>query len=269
MINIFICEDDPVYLERIQACIKKYVLMENLAMTIACATSNPIDILDYLKENDRVFGLYFLDLDLGCDINGIGLAEKIKTYDPWGIIVFITSDGDSHRLTFQFMIEAMDYIVKGELNIEERICECLNKANAKLTGKEAALLDKFVIKINKNASGFMGIRKLNKDSIISIDSRKIMYFETSAEVKHSIVMYTSDGSLEFRGSLSHIEKQLDKKRFYRCQRNIIVNIENIVAVDSEQLSALFQNGMEIEISHKQIHKLNQRVCDAKSYPLKV
>jgi len=232
-------------------------------MKVVCATTSPDDVLDYLSNNDSCSGLYFLDLDLGCDINGIGLAEKIRVHDPWGSIIFITIDGDSHKLTFEYKIEAMDYIVKNDLNVESRICKCLQNANSKFTSKEATLLDKFVVKINRDATGFMGSTKLSKDCIISLDSRKIMYFETSVEIKNSVIVYTSDGNFEFRGSLTQIEKQLDKTRFYRCQRNIIVNLENIVAVDAVRLTSLFANGMVIPISPKQIHKLSSRVRDAK------
>ena len=263
MLSIFICEDDPAYLRRIRACVENFILIENFAMKVVCATTSPDDVLDYLSNNDSCSGLYFLDLDLGCDINGIGLAEKIRVHDPWGSIIFITIDGDSHKLTFEYKIEAMDYIVKNDLNVESRICKCLQNANSKFTSKEATLLDKFVVKINRDATGFMGSTKLSKDCIISLDSRKIMYFETSVEIKNSVIVYTSDGNFEFRGSLTQIEKQLDKTRFYRCQRNIIVNLENIVAVDAVRLTSLFANGMVIPISPKQIHKLSSRVRDAK------
>jgi two-component system response regulator AgrA len=237
------------------------VCIENFAMPVVCATTSPDDVLNYLKRNKGVSGLYFLDLDLGCDMDGIRLAEKIRVYDPWGAIVFITADAEAYKLTFEYKIEAMDYIVKDNSIIESRICNCLQNANAKFTNKDAALNDRFIVKINRDASDFLGSFKPSKDSIISMDSKRIMYFETSADIKNSIIIYTTDGSLEFRGSLSKIDKQLDKSRFYRCQRNIIVNLENIVAVDSARLTVLFENGMIVDVSPKQIHKLGQRVRD--------
>jgi len=267
MLSVFICEDDLNYLVQIKTCVENYVLMENLAMPVVCATTSPSDVLKYLQYNSGTSGLYFLDLNLNCDINGIELANKIRAFDPWGVIVFITSDGDSYKLTFEYKVEAMDYIVKDDLNIESRICECLMNAYAKFTSKEATQLDKFVIKINRDASHFVGSFKPSKDSIISIDSRKVMYFETSVDIKNSVIIYATDSKLEFRGSLSKIEKQLDKKRFYRCQRNRIVNLENIVAVDRAQLTVLFKNGLSIDIAPKQVHKLGQCLYSAKVYKL--
>ena len=263
MLCVFICEDDSDFLKRLQKCVEGYVSMENLAMPVVCATTNPDDVLTYLRENEPATGLYFLDLNLGTEMNGIQLAEKIRVYDPWGAIVFITTDVDSHKLTFEYKVEAMDYIVKNHPALERRVCECIENAHTKFTSKEAELLDKFIVKINRDASGFMGFFNPSKDSVISLDSRTIQYFETSLEIKNSIVIYTSKGSLQFRGSLSRIQRQLDKKRFYKCQRNIIVNLENVVAVDCNEMTVLFANGMEMDILPAHIHNLKKRVAEAR------
>jgi len=252
MLRVFICEDDLNFLAQVKNCVENYVSMENLAMSVACATTNPQDILDYLQNNKDVSGLYFLDLNLECDINGIELAEKIRKYDPWGSIIFITSDGDSYKLTFKYKVEAMDYIVKGDFEgIRGKICECVQRANTKFTSNEAALIEKFVIKINRD--GVFGSRNLSKSSTVSVDSRTIMYFEISPDMKNNVTIYTNDGSLQFRGSLSLVKKQLDKigvKCFCQCQRNTIVNLEKIDTLNKELFTVTFINGMELELPEK-------------------
>jgi two-component system response regulator AgrA len=235
--------------------------MENLAMSVVCATASPDEILQYLSENKGAAGLYFLDLDLGCGINGITLAEGIRIHDPRGFIVFITADGESFKLTFEHHIEAMDYIVKGDINLKERICECIQNAQAKLAARPTQLQDKFAFKLAQDADGLRGTFKLAKDSIVSIDSTDIMYFEISPETKHTILIFTTDGRFEFRGSLSQIEGEMDKKRFFRCQRNLIVNLAKVVAVDVVQLNILFENGLLVDIGAKQAMKLAARVRD--------
>ena len=213
MLSIFICDDDFDFMKQVKSCIDNFILIENLAMKVVCAASYPYDILEYLQNNTDVAGLYFLDLDLGCDINGIRLAEKIRTHDPRGFIVFITSSGDSYKLTFERKVEAMDYIVKGDTNLNKRICECIVSAHAKLTANATPLQDKFTVKVSRDGKGRQGVLDATKDSLISVDSAKILWFETSAEAKHIIELYTMDGRVEFRGSLRQIEKQLDKNGF--------------------------------------------------------
>ena len=99
-------------------------------------TTSPYDILDYVSENE-VTGLYFLDLDLGCDINGIELAKTIRARDSRGFIMFVTADAESHVLTFQYMVEAMHYIVKGDDAFGDCICECLTNAQVRFTSNPA------------------------------------------------------------------------------------------------------------------------------------
>jgi len=149
--------------------------MENLAMSVVCDTSNPTDVLDYLKQDKKIMGLYFLDLDLGCDINGIQLAEKIKTHDPFGCIVFITADGNSYKLTFEYKLEAMDYIVKGDFNLRTRLCECIQNAHDKLTSPPP-MQDKFIFKLSQDTSGIRGSLKFAQNSIFSIHSNDVIYF---------------------------------------------------------------------------------------------
>ena len=262
MLQIFICEDDKEFLTNIQKCVSNYVLMEGLPMSIACATTSPYDVLDYLEGSARATGLYFLDLHLNCNMNGIQLAEKIRSYDPWGIIVFITTDGGAHRLTFEYKLEAMDYIVKGVPDIEARITQCIKNAHAKVTSSNGALVDKLVIKITKDATALQKKSFApSKDSTVSIDSRDIMYFETSLDAKHNIVMYTKNSQMQFRGSLSEVEKTVDKKRFCRLQRSLIVNLENIEVVDVKKSEILFVNDMVLLVSKSIANKVSKLVKD--------
>ena len=226
MISIFICEDDTRYREQITEFISNYILMENMTMQVVCSTALPNDILDYISKN-KVAGLYFLDLDLGLDVNGIELAKKIREHDPRGFVVFITSDAESHALTFTYKVEALDYIVKGDLNIKERICECIRDAEAKFITQSTPLQDTFVFKRMNDYKG----------RLEAIYHSKILYFEKNLGTQN-IFLYTETERYEFRGSLSQIEKELDK-RFVRCHRAIIVNTEKIASYDRAERKIQF------------------------------
>jgi|GEM_PF-39517 len=264
MLRVFICEDEPNFLASVKRCVENYVVIESLPMPVVCAATSPYEVLDYLESNEKATGLYFLDYHLNSNINGVQLAEQIRTYDPWGAIVFITCDGDSHATTFEYQVEAMDYIVKGDKNTEARIQKCIKNAYTKFISNDAALLDKFVIKLARDAST-NDSHKLSKGSTVSIDSRKIVFIETDREIKHHLVVHTLDKDLQFRGTLSTIEKALDKRRFYRLQRNIIVNLENIFSVDVVKLMVVFANNRVIEITPSQVPNLSKRIHDISAY----
>ncbi|MCL2437156.1 MAG: LytTR family DNA-binding domain-containing protein [Clostridiales bacterium] len=236
MLSIFICEDNPEHLEQITKCIRNYVLIENLPMKIMCSTAFPGEVLDYLRDN-KVAGLYFLDVDLSCEMDGIKLAEAIRTYDPRGFIVFITADAESLMLTFKYKVEAMDYIVKGDFDLNGRICECLRNAHDKYTAKPTPLQNYFIL-------------KPTKDETIVLDCSKILYFEAAA-APHKIFVYTETGRYRFRGELSQIQKELNGF-FFKCHRSIVVNIEKVASIDTSLLKLQLHNGDTIDVSIKHI-----------------
>jgi len=235
MLKVFICDDQPKHLAFIKKQVENYILMNTFAMEMVCAETSPDPILKYLEENPGNAGLYFLDVHLNCDINGINLAAAIRKHDPRGFIVFITSDVKSHKLTFKHKVEAMDYIVKDDLEIKERIAECMNNAVEKLTAKASTLQDNFVFKISEDVKKPGGRSGLAKDSTVSIDKSKILCFMTDPDIKHTVIVYTTDGRKQFAGSLKHVEAKLGgDKRFYRCQNNLIVNLDKVTALDPVQ-----------------------------------
>ena len=257
MLSLFICEDNPTHKTHIQRVVENYVMAENLAMQVVLATHTPDEVLAYLSTHRGIAGLYFLDLDLGTAMDGIALAEAIRRYDPRGFIVFITADANSHSLTFEYKVEAMDYIVKGAPNMDQRICECLRNATAKLTARATPLQDNIVIKLSQDVRGWRGLFSLAKDSLVSVDSAKILCFITNPDMKHTVVMYTTDSRMEFRGNLTKIEPTLDKSRFFRCQRNMIVNLEKVISVDPVQLKLVLEHDLVVDIAAKSLKKLNE------------
>jgi len=244
MLSIFVCEDEPTMRGQITGCIKDYIQMENFNMEVAQSSALPADILGYL-DNHKVAGLYFLDLDLGHETDGLKLAEEIRKYDPRGFIVFVTADAESHTLTFKYKVEAMDYIVKSDINLANRICECIRDAYGKFTAKSTPLQDTYVVKLVNDFKG----------RVATVERSKILYFETSPG-SHNIVLYTENARYEFRGSLSKIENELDE-RFVRCHRAFIVNSDMIYQIDKSNKILHLRNGDTIEVASRYIKKLDK------------
>jgi len=260
MLKIFICDDEPNHLALIKAQVENYILMSAVAMEVVCAAICPSQILEYLEENPGDVGLYFLDLHLNSNINGISLAASIRKYDPRGFIVFITSDVKSYKLTFKYKVEAMDYIVKSDIEFKERIAECLNSAMEKFTAKATVLQDNFVIKISEDIKKAGAHSSLAKDSIVPIEKNKIICFMTDSGIKHTVIVYSSDGRKQFAGSLKQVETKLKgDRRFFRCQNNLIINLDKIIALDSLQSMLILENNINISIAVRKVKKLNERI----------
>lgn len=228
MIKVFVCEDNKEQREKFTKAIEDIIMIENFDIEIALTTENPYNILDYLKTND-VSGLYFLDVDLKTDINGIKLAELIREYDPRGFIVFVTTHAEMSYLTFMYKVEAMDYIIKDNYNnVKERIHQCILNANKKYSSKTTELQKNFTIKA--------------QDKIINIEYNKILFFETSTTI-HKVILHAIDRQVEFYAKMKDVEDKLDK-RFYRCHRSFLVNIDHINEIDMANRVIKMVNGEE-------------------------
>lgn len=226
MIDIYICEDNKKHLELFQKYITNSILIENLDMKIALATSNPHELLEQISSLGNI-GLFFLDIDLQSSINGLATAQQIRELQPRCFIIFITSHSEMSFLTFQYKTEALDFIIKDSSDhIKQKIHENLLKVEERYTSMNNSLNKTFTI--------------LQHDKRIAIDYNDIIFFETSNNI-HKVILHAKKRIIEFTGQLKDIEKQLDN-RFYRCHRSYLINKDNISEVNFKELLVHMNNG---------------------------
>lgn len=125
MIDVHICEDNSEQRKVIVQYIRTAILIEEYDMKLSIETGDPEKILDAVKDSENM-GLYFLDIELQADMNGLILANKIREYNPRGFIIFITSHSEMSFLTFKYKVEALDFILKDHpQQLQQQICECM------------------------------------------------------------------------------------------------------------------------------------------------
>ena len=217
MLKIYICENNNKQRCTLEKIINNIIAFENHNMEIILSTSNPYELLDTIENKDYT-GIYFLDIDLNSNINGIDLAKKIRCYDPRGFIIFVTNRLEMSYLSFLHNIEAMDFISKNQpKEIPNRIKNCLYNANNRYIYNSQRIQKVFSIKIN--------------GTIINIDYDKILFFETSSNI-HKIIVHHMDGEVEFYGKMKALENILDS-RFYSCHTSYIVNKDKIKEINKK------------------------------------
>lgn len=226
MLNIFVCEDDAVQRKSIVQIIKNTVLIEELDMQLILDTPNPYELLETVKSSQNT-GIYFLDIDLKCDMNGMKLAQQIRLYDPRCFIIFVTSHSELSYMTFQYRVEAMDFVLKD------------NPAEAKVKIRECLLnaLERYTLQTNKTHKVYtieIGDRR------ISVDYNDILFFETSSNI-HKVILHAKDRQIEFSSTIKELEKILDDT-FVRCHRSFLVNKNNIQEIDTKNRIIYFING---------------------------
>jgi len=242
MFNIFICEDDHTQRLRIEMIINKYFMLNDFDMSLAFSTDDPIKLLNHLKSQDDGYtGLYFLDVELQSDINGIELAAEIRKLDVSATIVFVTSHSELVPLVFKHKVEAMEYIVKDNSpeEIEKSILTCIDLAFKRFLDGKRSATKYFTIKIG--------------EQVLNIPYDNILYFESSVDMRNKVLLHTLDSMLEFRGFIKDVSSL--GSPFYEVHQSFVLNINKIEHVDKVTREAKMINGEFIPIAVRKMTTL--------------
>jgi len=214
MFSVFICEDDATHRQKIVEIVRNCILIEDLRLPFALITDNPDDVLNYLAENPKTCGLYFLDVDLGHEMNGIALATQIRKLDSSGKIIFVTVQADLSHVTFTYKIEALDYIVKDDVDgFETRIRDCIKIAYERHTSDNNLEKKTYKIKVESR------VMKFNQDDIM---------FISSSDISHILTLHLDNAHISFSGSLKDVQASLPD--FYRTHKSCLINPKNVKQV---------------------------------------
>lgn len=244
MIPIYICEDDKHQLNNWVRIIEDYLLLHPLDETLVCAVSTPQELLEDLEQRKSVMGLYFLDICLNADLNGLQLAAKIRSKDPLGEIVFITSRSEMCSLTYEYQVGALDFIIKDLTDsLPTKIKRCMETAAQKARQIKALSTEPLYLKLGGERIRF------NPDDIL--------YIETSKDAVHKIIIYTKTGMETAYGSLKEMEAALEKfSDFCRCHKSIIVNKKNIQKSQLKSRELVLTTGAVIPVSTRYMRSLD-------------
>jgi len=236
MLHVFICEDDPIQRNQVETMVNKCILEDDVYIDIALSTNTPASLLDYLEEHKTQSGLYFLDVDLQSDINGIELGTKIRKIDPSATIVFVTTHSEMTHLVFTHKVEAMDYIIKGipPEELETRVADCMHLAYQRfLDGKHSQ---------NKYFSMKVGGQVMN---VLCDD---ILFFESCTQRRNRVLLHMANGTLEFYGTLNDTSNL--GSQFFRCHQSYVINVDRIKHVDMQSRDVEMINGTVIPVARQ-------------------
>ena len=239
MLDIFVCEDNAAQRRTVVNIIQNTVLIEELDMQLTLDTADPYMLLEKVKTSQNT-GIYFLDIDLNSSMNGMKLAQQIRLHDPRGFIIFITAHSELSYMTFQYRVEAMDFVLKDNpAEVKVKLRECLLNA-----------MERHTLQTNKTHKVYtleVGGRKIN------VDYEDILFFETSSNI-HKVILHAKDRQIEFPSALKELASVLDGN-FVRCHRAFLVNKNNIKEVDTKNRIIHFANGETCLMSTRMMKEL--------------
>ena len=232
MLHVFICEDDPKQRLHIESLVNRCIFSGDYDMKLDLSVGCPVEMLAYVEKQLGRSGLYFLDVDLQSEINGIELAAKIRALDVSATIVFITTHGELSHLVFKHKVEAMDYIIKDSHEIEQRVLECMQLAYTRYLDGKHSKTKYFTVKAG--------------DQVLNIPYDEIMFFETHHTLRNKMFLHMTNGKIEFRGSIKDILNL--GPPFCRCHQSFVVNTDKIKHVDKAARNVEMIDGEIIPIA---------------------
>lgn len=214
MIDIYLCDDDAFARCRIQTILEKKILIEEYDMRIVYSADSAGQLLRAL--GDRRQNIYILDVELkDGQWDGFLLGRELRKRDPGGTLIYITSYGDLACRTFQYHLEAFDYIVKTPKQLEASIHRCLEALQNRLLLERTVPVQVYTIQTGT--------------SLRHIPLDEILFFETAPR-PHHVLLHTPDSRLDFLGSLNEIQASLGN-RFFRSHRAYLVALDKIRKID--------------------------------------
>ncbi|MGM0123560.1 two-component system, LytTR family, response regulator AgrA [Enterococcus sp. AZ194] len=235
--NIFILEDDLMQQQRLEQLIKEILSEYKWFPRLISTTAQPQRLL---KKAEKAQGksIYFLDIEIKNEKkNGLEVAQDIRKFDPYGMIVFVTTHFEFAPHTYKYKVSALDFINKenDEIVIKSQVTECMallfNPGN-QLVSDEAFIFE-------------------NKHSHFQIPFSNILYFETSS-ISHKIRLIGKTKIIEFYATLDEIE-QLDS-RFFKCHRSFVINLSNVESINRSENIVAFENNHTCLISRRKVKK---------------
>lgn len=244
MIRIAIVEDNLHHLMRLETIL--YDLSKELQIKIQIVSSSNKNEYDTQLSNQHLCDLYFLDLEIdGNTEMGFELAKEIRSYNPYGTIVFITTLSEAMPLVFRNHVSALDFITKDrpESIVRERVKECIQYVHSKYNNKNNELI------LNYSYEGRSGIH---------IPFSDILFIQT-APVSHRLILFGTNYRKEFYGAISDILKLDTNHYLYQIDRSTIVNINNVVEVKKQEREIVFYEGTTCPISRLRIKAILEKL----------
>lgn len=246
MKTIYICEDNEQQLQHIKHIVEDYISFhrEGLPLQIAAFTT-PYELLNAVQRQSSI-GLYLLDVDLQSNQTGIEMAKKLRKLDPRGFIVFITTHDELLPLTFKHRVEALDYISKKDSDFRTQVFQALDSAFARYDAFHKAEAPTMPLKVKIRVGST--IHYINGYDIVCAKVTKY---------QHRVQLYTSEGIIEYYGTLSELKKELPTEQFYQCHRSAIINLDFLSFMDAKEYRVHMLTGITVPISSRKVEGLKK------------
>lgn len=227
MYQIAVCDDERETGSRIRDLVESALREQGVDAAITVYQA-PSEVLADLRNNDRRYDLYLLDILMG-DENGVELARALRSTGSRAKLIFITSSPDFWRDGYK--VEASDYLLKPVDPVE--LSQVLSRL---LKGPDMVTL------------------RLLSGGTVLLPADGICWAEA---FDHTTQVHTATEDYAVLGTLGEVAKNLPGEKFFRCHRSYLVNLDRVAQV--ERTSLHLTDGTRIPVSRGNAQKIQEAI----------
>lgn len=199
--RIAVCDDGAIYRAAISEAVKQWQNQKHAVAVSLCAYASSEDLLRALTGGSH-YDLYFLDIEIPDEMNGLQLAKHIRAFDTCTPIVFVTNYGQYACAGYE--VNALRYLCKPVKS--ERVFECLDIACRQWMTRR---VDSLVLSCGQ------GQVVLPLEHILYVEARD-----------HFLIFRLADSAqpLTLRMTLGGLRQRLPDGLLLQCHRAFLVNL---------------------------------------------
>ena len=215
--NVIICDDDKHDREKLNTLIDKYVLDNNIQMSVSEYESGEA-LLESIK-NGKCADIIFLDINMD-NMDGLTLAKKIRVMMEDVPIILVTAfinyalDG--------YKVRASRFLVKDDL--DKTFDECMDDILCEMQRKSKNIILSCV------------------EGDIRFKVTEILMIETA---RHKNLIHTEGEMYQIYEKLDILEEMLKGYGFLRIHQSYLVNMSHVRSINSYELT--LDNGIKIPV----------------------
>lgn len=226
MLTVAICDDEPYFLDDLQAGVRGYLSARGMEGEIRLFSSG-----EALLGARSGFDLVLMDVKLPGK-SGVEVVEQLRAAQGRCQVIFISSYGEYALSAFE--LDAVHY--------------CLKPVSPQ---QLAHAMDKAVRALRDSGAAALTIAKGSETRRIPV--REILFCEA---INHRMYLHTAQGCHDYFGTLDQLERRLDD-RFFRCHKSYLVNLAFVVRKDRD--SAVLSDGSTVLVSRRRQQAFTQRL----------
>ena len=207
------------------------------------AAWQPNDVLAAVKSSSGP-NLYFLDIVLQREINGIQLAAKIRDYDPDGFVIYVTVRDDMMPDTLSAMTTPTGFISKTNMFNKEKFIPQVQQV--------LQVVKKRLVTLQQTAEPTLTLH--SGALLLTLKLKDIVYCEKEHGLRTTRIVTTTQSYVVHK-NLNTIKEQLTGMQFFNEFQSYALNLDHVITVDFNKGVISMDNRDHLTFSRGTIKKL--------------